>query len=360
MQSATRVVEPNIHRFLNANGFLVSVTVKGQRKSAKADTLEDARALRDSLRQSLEQASALPQKRRSRRCDGGQVKEDSSSSSSSWSLYHAVERTITLHWTQTSGSEGAIRNARQAVNFFGPRTPLDSITMEHIDQYIQHLENIGNSGGTINRKLSALSKVLRTAHERGKLGKMLRMPRRKEAIHRIRFLTGLEEEKLLRTLTILGYQEQAEAVQILLYTGFRCSELWRLECRDINLDRRVITVWKTKNGRPRTIPIVQNILPLVTRRYCDAGGSGRLFPLASNAWLRNAWFRARTLMGMDDDPQFVPHMLRHTCATRLSQGGVSMPVIKEWMGHTSIITTSRYTHFAPSDLQEAAAVLGVK
>lgn len=358
MQSVTRVVEPNIHRFINADGFLVSVTVKGQRKSAKADTLEDARTLRDALRQSLEQAfTAQTQRRKKHR----RVQENTDETPvTSWSLYHAVERTIALHWTQTSGSEGAIRNAKQAVNFFGPRTPLDSITMEHIDQYIQHLENIGNSGGTINRKLSALSKVLRTAHERGKLGKMLRMPRRKEAIHRIRFLTGLEEEKLLRMLTGLGYQEQAEAVQILLYTGFRCGELWRLECRDIDLDRRVITVWKTKNGRPRTVPIVQNILPLVTRRYCDAGGSGRLFPLASNAWLRNAWFRARTLMGMDDDPQFVPHMLRHTCATRLSQGGVSMPVIKEWMGHTSIITTSRYTHFAPSDLQEAAAVLGVK
>ncbi len=108
------------------------------------------------------------------------------------------------------------------------------------------------------------------------------------------------------------------------------------------------------------MPIADCIFPIVEEKYKAAGGSGRLFPLATNDWMHNAWMRVRFLMGMDGDPQFVPHMLRHTCATRLAQRGVSMPVIKEWMGHTTIITTSRYTHFAPSDLQGAAALLSQK
>jgi integrase len=86
-------------------------------------------------------------------------------------------------------------------------------------------------------------------------------------------------------------------------------------------------------------------------------GSVFLFPEGSNAWLRNAWEKARELMGMDTDPQFVPHMLRHTCATRLSQAGVSLPVIKEWLGHTTIQTTIRYAHFNKKDLMMAAKAL---
>jgi integrase len=62
-------------------------------------------------------------------------------------------------------------------------------------------------------------------------------------------------------------------------------------------------------------------------------------------------------MGKTDDPQFVPHMLRHTCATRLSQSGVSLPVIKEWLGHTTIQTTIRYAHFNKKDLLSAAQAL---
>ncbi len=46
-----------------------------------------------------------------------------------------------------------------------------------------------------------------------------------------------------------------------------------------------------------------------------------------------------------------------TCATRLAQKGVTMMLIKEWMGHSTIQTTARYTHFAPKDLRKAADLL---
>lgn len=62
-------------------------------------------------------------------------------------------------------------------------------------------------------------------------------------------------------------------------------------------------------------------------------------------------------MGLSEDEQFIPHMLRHACATRLARHGIGMPVIKEWMGHAGIQTTMRYAHFAPSDLTNAAKAL---
>ncbi|MGN0009542.1 MAG: tyrosine-type recombinase/integrase [Desulfovibrionaceae bacterium] len=352
--SVTKAVEKNIYKYIYARGYLVSVYVAGIRKTKRVNTIEEARIAREELKTdiliSLDTSKNAAKGKKEK-------KQTTTTSSTCWTIGYAVDRTIEIHWVGTSGGVNAARNARQAARFFGERAKLDDIQMENIDEYIEYLRSTGNSGATINRKLSSLSKVMRTAYERGKLKRPLRMPRMKEALNRIRFLTVEEEVILLSTLENLGYHSQAEAVRILLYTGFRCSELWRLECRDIDLERCTITVWKTKNGTPRTVPIVAGILPLIREKYEQAGGTGRLFPMGTNDWLHNAWFRARTLMGMDSDPQFVPHMLRHTCATRLAQRGVSMPVIRQWMGHTTIITTSRYTHFAPSDLQGAARLL---
>ena len=129
------------------------------------------------------------------------------------------------------------------------------------------------------------SRILRTAVERGKLAAMPKIPRRKEAKHRIRFLSAEEENRFITTFMQFGYHHHAEAFLILLYTGFRTGECWRLECRDIDLLHGTITAWKTKNGNPRTIPIVERIRPILERRMREeADASGRLFPQGTNIW----------------------------------------------------------------------------
>lgn len=72
---------------------------------------------------------------------------------------------------------------------------------------------------------------------------------------------------------------------------------------------------------------------------------------------RFADVRVKTGFHSKFEVAIVPHMLRHTCATRLARAGIGMPVIKEWMGHSAIQTTMRYSHFAPSDLARAGELL---
>jgi integrase len=66
--------------------------------------------------------------------------------------------------------------------------------------------------------------------------------------------------------------------------------------------------------------------------------------------LRWQWEKVRGLMKMDADPQFVVHMLRHTCASRMVQRRVPLAVVQKWMGHKKIETTLRYAHLAPDSL----------
>ncbi len=325
-----------------SGGFLASICIDRKRYSRVCKTVEEAVAARTEMANAHD--ISLPVMRQK---------------TNDWTLTYAIEKTFQLVWDGKGSEETNKWNSADIMKFFGEHTRIKTITLDKIDDYVAHLLNNGNSGSTINRKLSCLSRILRTAFDRGKITSLPKMPRRREGTHRIRFLSPQEEERLLKLAEHMGYIAHKDAITVLIYTGFRCSELWRLERRDIDLTNNTITAWKTKNGHPRTIPIVEKIKPIIARLIMDntTTDTDRLFPQASNQWMRSAWDRIRLHMGLDNDPQFVPHMLRHTCATRLAQRGASMVVIKEWMGHSDIQTTSRYTHFAPKDLRNAAELL---
>jgi integrase/recombinase XerD len=51
------------------------------------------------------------------------------------------------------------------------------------------------------------------------------------------------------------------------------------------------------------------------------------------------------------------HTLRHSWATHLLEAGVSVRMIQQWLGHTNLATTSRYTHLTHSAEQRAAETL---
>lgn len=320
-----------------SGGYIVDLTRNGRRQTRVFHTLKQAVSARLEM---AEQAEQEPSSRRG------------------WSLSEAVRQTQALYWHGNGGERVAMINARTALEFFGANTLVQDISQESIGKYLMFLLDHGLSGSTINRKLSALSRCLTTAQENGKLENVPKMPKRREGEHRIRFLSKDEEDTMLKAIENLGYTgDLMDVVLCLTYTGFRCGELWRLVPSDIDFVNKTITVWKSKSHHPRTIPIVDRILGILQRRVAATQQGRQIFPF-DNTWLRTRWDRIRELMGLSDDPQFVPHMLRHTCATRLARAGIGMPIIQAWMGHSTIQTTMRYAHFAPSDLTNAAKVLG--
>ena len=330
-------------RQLASGKFIADVCINGKRTTKTVNTLEEAIIARQKMlsadgKRNTPAASSLIEKE---------------TIDESWTLQQAYERTLSLCWRGRAWADGAQRHYKDLSDFFGESTPLHEITLDRIDEYVDAVLARKLSNSTVNRKLAVLSRILRTAVERGKLAAMPKIPRRKEAKHRIRFLSAEEENRFITTFIQFGYHHHAEAFLLLLYTGFRTGECWRLECRDIDLLHGTITAWKTKNGNPRTIPIVERIRPILE----EADASGRLFPQGTNIWFEKAWNKVKKVLNLQADTQLVPHTLRHTCASRLAQRGISMMVIKEWMGHNNINTTMRYTHLAPKDLLYAAKIL---
>lgn len=225
------------------NSYLIDVTIKGTRRTKTIPALDLDRAI-------AEQAQLRADMLR-------QVSVPAKEERDTWTLRQAYDKCVELYWSDANSGVKLARNAEIALEHFGEATPLDVITDEKLDQYAAYLMASGNSNATINRKLSAVSRMLTLAVKRGKLVRKPSVERRKEFKGRIRFLSHMEEQQVLGTLASWGKDEHAEAVCVLIDTGMRPSELYALVERDLDFMNGIIHVWKTKNKEARSIPMTQ-------------------------------------------------------------------------------------------------------
>ena len=221
---------------------------------------------------------------------------------------------------------------------------------ETLDFVLGALRERGNSNATINRKMAALSKLLRKAHKMGDIHSLPEFRRQKERAGRIRFLEPGEERLLFSAIEKRSPDAHRLAV-FLVDTGCRLGEALGLIWNDVSGDR--VTFWLTKSGRSRTIPLTQRAKASIPR---SVGGKGP-FKMLKDAQFRAIWNEAKQEVGLGTDEQVVPHILRHTCASRLVQGGVDIRRVQMWLGHQTLQMTMRYAHLATNDLDPCVGIL---
>lgn len=264
-------------------------------------------------------------------------------------LEDAYNLTWRLHWASDKSAKTHSTNAKVVLRTLGEKTPLADLTTETITDAIFEWEEEGNSGSTINRKISNLSMMLKTAADQGWLDKLPKIPRRKEGKHRIRWLDEQEEARVLATAKHLGLDDLHDFIVVAIDTGFRKSELLGFESRDFVNGLLHLHAGSTKNDDARSVPATDRVRLILQRR----SNMKRPFEALTVAGMRYQWSVLKEALGLSEDPQFVIHMLRHTCASRLVQKGVPLAVVQRWMGHKNIQTTLRYAHLAPDNLLEA-------
>lgn len=256
-------------------------------------------------------------------------------------------------WSGTKNETNTMLNLGIVLDIIGPDRAIGTIRQEDIDSLVLTLRKKGNSDPTINRKLSPLKIVLEEAAKptRRWLEICPEIPYFKEKTGRVRFLTDAEEIRLDRTTIACGVAEYAGLWTFLIDTGARVSEALNLKWPDIVGSR--VTFWETKNGDPRSVPLTKRLRALLDA--CEGEGRGP-FPFDYQQ-VRHAWDRIRSHLGFTNDHEWVIHALRHTCASRLVQRGVALPVIMKWMGHKTLQVTMRYAHLAPNSLDQALVAL---
>ena len=244
--------------------------------------------------------------------------------------------------------------------FFGPNTSIDELTSIRINEFFDEISvKRKYAPSTVNYLGTLVHRMQLFAHKRGRKASMpIRMESKRVGEGRIRFLSDAEEAQCLEWLRKSGNTDYMDLFAVYIDTGFRKSEALRLTWDDIDLKTGRVTAWKTKNGKPRTIKMSKRVRGILSDLYITKRmAQSTVFGHLKAKRFYEVFWAMRDYIGVGDDVQFVVHMLRHTCATRLVGAGVDLRSVMNWMGHSSIIQTQRYAHFIPSKLDDAANAL---
>jgi integrase len=152
-----------------------------------------------------------------------------------------------------------------------------------------------------------------------------------------------------------------DIVAIAVGTGMRIDELMHLQWDDIDLDHRLITVQRgrqglPKGGRIRHVPILDSVLPVLEKRALRRAGSVLVFPgkdgaVRAKSPVQVAFKQALKRAGLDTSVRF--HDLRHTCASWWVLAGGDIFRLSRMLGHADVRITQRtYAHLAPEAWQQ--------
>ena len=238
---------------------------------------------------------------------------------------------------------------RNVIGRFTKRfTHVRDITHESLGQYVKERKSPSSRGSirsnaTINRELSELRRILNWALQVDLIERnpFLGFKLLKEENHRERILTDDELKRLLATIKKQEYSDFRQIVLIALYMGMRRGEIMDLKWSDVDKSKGEFDLVKTKNGKRRRIPIpdiVWKELKKLPRK------SDYIFPSPTklNQPRKKIWNRWTSLLKKSGIENFRFHDIRHTFASRMLSNGADLAVVKEILGHTTIVTTSRY------------------
>ena len=221
-----------------------------------------------------------------------------------------------------------------------------------LDVIIISLRQKGNQNSTINRKMSCLSKLLRKHHKNGLLDRLPDFSKLPENNARVRYLSLDEEDMILQALDDIEIDYRRLAI-FLLDTGARIGEALNVAWPDVTGNS--ITFWETKSKSPRTLPMTKRVTKTLKHMQYRRQ-TGPFVHIPYYKFLR-AWNEAKFRCNLDKDKLVVPHIMRHTCASRLAQSGVDIKRIQEFLGHKTMQMTLRYAHLSPRHLNKCADAL---
>lgn len=253
---------------------------------------------------------------------------------------------------QDKRNTDAVFTVEELIRRLGEDKPVAHISSATIQDLVLQLREHGNSGATINRKMSALRMLLKHSYQRGAITNVPQFPKaQSESNGRERFLTETEAKLLLSHMS----REYRQFATFLLHTGARIGEALALRWVDVGEDRVTFRWETTKNAQTRTVGL--NLAARDAIQHSRDMGVASPWAHIDYSKFRRAFDRAKHHAGLGADTEVVPHILRHTHASWLVQRGVPIQVVSKLLGHSTITITMRYAKLAPDNLIEVTACL---
>ncbi|CAB4139646.1 hypothetical protein UFOVP347_52, partial [uncultured Caudovirales phage] len=138
-------------------------------------------------------------------------------------LQALLDRTAARYWKDAKAGPVLEANGQAVVDLLGRHLRPDQVTTGRVDALVEALRRKGNSNGTINRKLAALSRMMTFAVDRGYIARKPKLERLREAEGRLRWISDAEEAALLAYLLHIGDEDMHDYCMVALDTGMRAG-----------------------------------------------------------------------------------------------------------------------------------------
>lgn len=231
------------------------------------------------------------------------------------------------------------------------------VSKRHIRRYLSHLYEQKASTRTVLRRLSALRSFFKHAiREKWVAENPLEEIDSPKKEKRLPISISYEQvQHLLNqpdTSDYLGFRDRA-IMELFYSSGLRLSEVAGLNRRDFDPRNLVLNVFG-KGKKQRQTPITQTAADWL-QRYLDHPERDEK---ESQAIFLNKWGKRITVRSIDRNfaaylkasglsERITPHTIRHTIATHWLENGMDLKTIQMLLGHSSLATTTIYTHVSP-------------
>jgi site-specific recombinase XerD len=268
-----------------------------------------------------------------------------------------------LRGLSSKTQEAYLRHVRQLVEYC-KKTP-DKIAEEDLREYFIYLKNEKRvARSTCIQALSGIKFFFEQTLQRDwKTFELVRPGKEKK------LPVVLSQEEVRRLLGCLRSFRHHVCLSTIYSCGLRLRECVYLQVDDIDSDRMMLHVRKGKGSKDRYVPLADSTLTLL-RQYWNTHRHPKWFfpartrhgtPMseATSPISSSSVQRAIRLACVESGirKHVTPHTLRHSYATHLLEAGINLKQIQTYLGHSSLKTTSIYTHLTRDGEARAAKVI---
>jgi len=240
----------------------------------------------------------------------------------------------------------------------------ETIDSDIVRNWIVFLLGEGLTATSVNRKLSSLKSFFKFLVKQGVVStnplRLLNGPKTKKPLPY--FIRENEMELLLDGDT---FDDDFEGVrdrlilELLYDTGIRRSELIGIKKSDVDYDASLLKVTGKRN-KQRLIPFAEGLKSLLITyadiRDKEIDSNSEWFFIRKNGEQLSTGIVynivKRSLSGISTLSKRSPHVLRHSFATSMLNNGAELNAVKELLGHSSLASTSVYTHTTFEELKK--------
>lgn len=228
--------------------------------------------------------------------------------------------------------------------------PLETITLSQFKDYLHKVViEKGLSASTVNQYISAFKIVQTDVLGREWEDFKIRRPRRSK-----RLPVVLSIEEMERLINVNGNLKHKAIIMLAYSSGLRRNELLNLLPNHIDSQRMQVRVMQGKGKKDRYTLLSRKTLEVLRlyykferpKKYLFEPQNSKGHPLAETTLAKIVKNKLK-LAGIKKAVSF--HTLRHTFATHLLEQGVNLRLIQQFMGHTSLKTTTAYLHLTKLD-----------